>query len=94
MWNGDKDGHPAVIVCCVTEADVAAAIGFARKADLEIAVAAAALPGSPSWTTGWLMRKAGLSLDNLVSVRVVTADGRVLLHVVGPTISSPPVPAF
>src|SRR3977135_1720001 len=38
IYNGMIDKHPAAIAYCVDEADVAAAIGFARKRGLRLAV--------------------------------------------------------
>jgi FAD/FMN-containing dehydrogenase len=38
LWNGSFDRHPAVIACCSSPADVAAAIGFAEANGLEISV--------------------------------------------------------
>jgi FAD/FMN-containing dehydrogenase len=38
LWNGSFDRHPAVIACCASAADVAAAIGFAEASGLEISV--------------------------------------------------------
>jgi FAD/FMN-containing dehydrogenase len=38
LWNGTFDRRPAVIVCCSSPADVAAAIGFAEANGLEISV--------------------------------------------------------
>jgi FAD/FMN-containing dehydrogenase len=38
LWNGDHDGHPALIVRCADAEDVRLAIGFARDKGLEIAV--------------------------------------------------------
>ena len=39
IWNGAHDGHrPALVVRCTGVADVCAAVGFARRHELEIAV--------------------------------------------------------
>jgi FAD/FMN-containing dehydrogenase len=38
LWSGCFDRHPAVVVCCASPEDVAAAIGFAQASGLEIAV--------------------------------------------------------
>jgi FAD/FMN-containing dehydrogenase len=38
VWNGDFDRRPAVIACCTSASDVAAAVGFGRESGLEIAV--------------------------------------------------------
>jgi FAD/FMN-containing dehydrogenase len=38
LWNGSFDRRPAVIACCRSSADVAAAIGFAEANGLEISV--------------------------------------------------------
>jgi FAD/FMN-containing dehydrogenase len=141
-YNGLIDKRPALIARCSGEADIVAAVGFAREAGLDVAIrggghsiagrcfvdggividlsplkgvfvdpaarTARVQPGV-SWgelnretqlhglavtggvisTTGvsgltlggglgWLMPKYGLATDNLLSARVVTADGRTL----------------
>ena len=38
VWNGAIDAHPAVIARCAGRGDVAAAVGFAQDAGLEISV--------------------------------------------------------
>jgi FAD/FMN-containing dehydrogenase len=141
-WNGMIDKRPALIVRCTGQADVIAAVQFARSQGMEIAVRGGghSLPGfsttdggvvidlsgmrgvrvdeaamrvvvegGATWAdvdqatqqhglavtgglvsttgvggftlgggVGWLMRKHGLSSDNLVAAEVVTADGRVV----------------
>ncbi|HKR48104.1 MAG TPA: FAD-binding oxidoreductase [Pseudonocardiaceae bacterium] len=140
QWNNDIDRRPAAIARCVSPADIAAALTFAREQALEISVrggghafagagvcdgglmidlsamrrvsicAAAGLAKVGGGATvaeldaatqthglavptgvishsgvggltlgggmGWLTHKAGLSIDNLVSVDAVLADGR------------------
>jgi FAD/FMN-containing dehydrogenase len=142
VWNGAIDHRPAVIAQCLGAQDVAAALGYARSAGLEVSVRGGAhnfagnavWPGAltidlsamarvdvnpgerrvrceggallsgldaatqeyglavPSGTIshtgvggltlgggfGWLTRDHGLSVDNLESVRMVLADGRIV----------------
>lgn len=142
VHNGMIDKYPTLIVRCVTTSDIAAAIGFAREQDLEIAILGgghspagravindglvidlremkaihvdkekriAVAEGGVTWgelneatqeyglaTTGgtisgtgiagltlgggfgYLQSKYGLSVDNLLSVEIVTADGQTL----------------
>jgi FAD/FMN-containing dehydrogenase len=142
IWNGAIDRHPACIARCAGVADVVAAVRFARKRDLEVAVRSgghgvggqalcdgglvidlspmkgirvdptartaraeagvlwgeldretqlfglATVGGIVSHTgvsgltlgggIGWLMRKYGATVDNLLSVDLVTADGELV----------------
>jgi FAD/FMN-containing dehydrogenase len=142
VWNGSIDRHPAVIARCTSVPDVIAALAFARRTGLVVAVRSGghsfpglsvcdggvvidlgsmkqihvdpdagtvraqagvllgeldratqafglAVPtGSVTHTGlagltlgggfGWLMRKYGLTIDQLLSVEVVTADGEVV----------------
>jgi FAD/FMN-containing dehydrogenase len=142
VWNGSIDRHPALIARCTGVPDVIAALAYARRAGLAVAVRSGghsfpglsvcdggvvidlgsmkrirvdpdagtvhaeagvilgeldratqafglAVPtGSVTHTGlagltlgggfGWLMRKYGLTIDQLLSVEVVTADGKAL----------------
>src|SRR5262245_35493579 len=139
VWNGAIDRRPRLIARCIGASDVVAAVRFARKHDLEIAIRGGGhnvagtavcddgividlsamravrvepagrrvwVQGGALWgdvdretqvyglaTTGgivshtgvagltlgggvgWLMRKHGLTIDNLLAVDLVTADG-------------------
>ncbi len=142
VWNGSIDRRPALIARCGDVEDVVAALAFARRAKLAIAVRSGghsfpglsvcdggividlgsmkqihvdprrgtvraqagvllgeldratqayglAVPTGSVTSTGlagltlgggfgWLMRKHGLTIDQLLSVEIVTADGKVL----------------
>jgi FAD/FMN-containing dehydrogenase len=142
VWNGSIDRHPALIARCTGTPDVIAALAFARRTGLVVAVRSGghSFPGlsvcdggvvidlgsmkdirvDPDMGTvhaqagvllgeldratqafglavptgsvthtglagltlgggfGWLMRKHGLTIDQLLSVEVVTADGEVV----------------
>jgi hypothetical protein len=138
VWNGSIDRHPQLIARCATAADVAAAVGLARNAEVDVAVRGGghSFPGlsvcdglvidlslmkgiqvDPEARTarvqagvlwgeldaatqehglatvggivthtgvagltlgggiGWLQRKHGLTIDQLLSVDLVTANG-------------------
>ena len=141
VWNASINRRPAVIAKCESAADVSAALRFATRQGLEIAVRGGAhsmsgasavddglvidlslmnavsvdpdqkrakVGGGALWQSvdaatqehglavpgglishtgvagltlgggmGWLARQAGLSIDNLLSAEVVTADGQV-----------------
>lgn len=142
VWNGAIDRRPTYIARCTGVADVVAALRFARKRDLTLAVrsgghsiggvsvcddgvvidlsAMKAIRGDPAERTvraqagvvwkqldgatelfglattggvvsqtgiagltlgggmGWLMRRHGLTIDNLLQAEVVSADGQLL----------------
>jgi len=142
VWNGSVDRRPVLIARCTGASDVVAALAFARRTDLPLAVRGGghsfpgfsvcdrgividlgpmkgirldpdagtvhaqagvllgeldsatqayglAVPlGSVTHTGlagltlgggfGWLMRKHGLTIDQLLSVRIVTADGELV----------------
>jgi FAD/FMN-containing dehydrogenase len=142
VWNGAIDHHPALIAQCTSAEDVAAALGHARSAGLEVSVRGGAhnFAGNAVWPDsltvdltplddvvvdaaertarcqggallskldaatqehglaapsgtishtgvggltlgggfGWLTRNHGLSIDNLLAMQVVLADGRIL----------------
>jgi FAD/FMN-containing dehydrogenase len=68
IWNGAIDHHPALIVRCVSVADVQAALGSARKHNLSVSVRS----GGYDWA-GRSVRDGGIVID-LSAMRRVTVD--------------------
>ncbi|TWF76792.1 FAD/FMN-containing dehydrogenase [Pseudonocardia hierapolitana] len=73
LWNGSFDRRPAVVVCCRSSADVAAAIGFAEANGLEISVRGGAhsFSGASAGDEGLTIHLGAMS-----SVRVDPDDRR------------------
>ena len=63
LFNGAFDRHPAVIACCASAADVAAAIAFARDRGLEIAVRGGghSMSGASAGDDGMMIHLGSLS---------------------------------
>jgi hypothetical protein len=63
LWNGSFDRHPAVIACCRSASDVAAAIGFAEASGLEISVRGGghSLSGASAGDDGLMIHLGALS---------------------------------
>jgi FAD/FMN-containing dehydrogenase len=63
LWNGDFDRHPAVVACCRSAADVAAAIAYARQQGLEISVRGGAhsFTGASAGDDGLMIHLGSLS---------------------------------
>src|SRR5215467_744186 len=70
VWNGAIDKYPALIARCTDVSDVVSAVQFARAQELPVSVRGGGI--------GWLMGEYGLTIDNLLAVEIVTAEGQVL----------------
>jgi len=68
VWNTLIDRHPSVIARCTSAGDVAAAIGFARRHDLVVAVRGGA--HAPSGAAVWF---APASLEAAMSANCLIA---------------------
>lgn len=68
IWNGMIDRRPALIVRCINAADVATAVGFARRHQLPLAVR-----GGGHGVAGHAVADAGLVID-LSAMRTVEVD--------------------
>jgi FAD/FMN-containing dehydrogenase len=77
IWNGDIDRHPAVITRCQTQQDVVAAVEFAQREGLEIAVR-----GGGHGFSGSAVCEGGLMID-LSGMRNVAVDPERRRAVVG-----------
>ncbi|WP_448625937.1 FAD-binding oxidoreductase [Geodermatophilus sp. URMC 64] len=81
LWNGGIDRRPAFIARCTSAADVVAALAFARRHDLVVAVRA----GGHS-IPGWSVCDGGLVVD-LSPMTAVTVDPVARTAVVGPGVT-------
>jgi FAD/FMN-containing dehydrogenase len=74
VWNGDIDRRPAVVVCCLDEGDVSAAVRFAVAEGLEVAVRGGghSFPGLSVVDDGLVV-----DLSQMRAVRSTAANGYV-----------------
>ena len=88
VWNGMIDNYPALIIRCANRADVAHAVEFGHLQQLPVAVRGGghSVIGKSVCDGGMVIDlsqmkgirgKYGLTIDNLLSVDIVTADGQV-----------------
>jgi FAD/FMN-containing dehydrogenase len=70
VWNGRVDRRPMLIVRCAGVPDVAAAIGYARRNDIELSVRS-----TGHNATGWSVSDGGLTID-LSAMRDIRVDAR------------------
>jgi FAD/FMN-containing dehydrogenase len=82
VWNGSIDGRPALIARCSSAADVAAAVTFAKRTDLPLAVRGGghSFPGHSVCEDGVVVDLGpmkGIGVDP--EARTATAEGGVLL---------------
>src|SRR6266704_1004052 len=73
VYNAMIDKSPALIARCVDIADVIAAVNFAREQKLTLAVRVGGL--TLGGGIGYLSRTLGLTIDNLLGIDMVLADG-------------------
>ncbi|MGR6967029.1 FAD-binding oxidoreductase [Geodermatophilus sp. URMC 61] len=81
VWNGAVDRHPAFIARCTSAADVAAALAFARRHDLAVAVR-----GGGHSIPGWSVVDGGLVIE-LSGMLRVTVDPVARTAVVEPGVT-------
>src|SRR4051794_33317345 len=68
VWNGAVSRRPAVVVRCRTEADIAAALGFAQREGLEVSVR-----GGGHNYAGFALTDGGLMID-LTPMKAIAVD--------------------
>jgi FAD/FMN-containing dehydrogenase len=81
VWNGAIDRRPAFIARCTSTADVAAALAFARRHDLAVAVR-----GGGHSIPGWSVIDGGLVID-LTEMKRIDVDPATRTAVVEPGVT-------
>src|SRR5215468_5207673 len=76
VYNGMIDKRPALIARCADVADVIAAVNFGREHNLLVSIRGGGGGLTLGGGLGYLTRKYGLAIDNLLAADVVLADGR------------------